>query len=248
ESESSLKRRKSLSSTPENESMLPEQFEEENSDPYFLHDFPDDYAHLSERAKKTLKNTNHHSQSFYSKSNPFLITLSKRIKSTPFSIDIRTFSSSNDLIVTKDKTVLFLVSFHPLSQKDSTFNCLAELIEDLYIMSNHHSNLKNKNKISGRISGIGFRGDMKKAKQLVRDVLVSFISLFLTVFLFIRNIFHPKNLKSSQLALEMALQKKLPEHNKFISYHIQNFSHDAHENNRKSLDEFKGIYSFEFDY
>ncbi|KNZ61839.1 hypothetical protein VP01_13501g1, partial [Puccinia sorghi] len=140
--------------------ILPEEFEEEDLDPYFLDDHPDNYTHLSERAKKTLKNTNHHSQLFYLKSNPFLITLSKMIKSTPFSIDICTFSHSNDSILTKDgsrKTVLVLVSFHPLSQKDSTFDCLDKLIEDLYIMSNHRSTLKNKNKISGRMSGIGFQ-------------------------------------------------------------------------------------------
>ncbi|KNZ44767.1 hypothetical protein VP01_8850g1, partial [Puccinia sorghi] len=161
--------------------------------------------------EKTLKKINNHSQLFYSKSNPFLITLSKRIKSTPLSIDIITFSRSNDLIVTKDgirKTVLFLLSFHPLYHNNSTFNRLAELIEDLYL------------------------------KHLVRDVVILFISLFLTIFLFIRKICHPKNHKYSQLALEMTLQKKLPENNKFISDCIGHFSHDAHEKNRKYFEKF----------
>ncbi|KNZ56928.1 hypothetical protein VP01_2285g2 [Puccinia sorghi] len=116
------------------------------------------------------------------------------------------------------KTVLFLVSFHPLSQKDSTFNRLAELIEELYIISNHHSNLKNKNKISGRMSGIGLR-----AKQLVRDVLVLFIAIFLTISSSSGTYAIPKKLKSSQLSLEMTLQKKLPEHTKFVSDCIWHF-------------------------
>ncbi|KNZ51273.1 hypothetical protein VP01_4012g1 [Puccinia sorghi] len=158
ESESSLEQRKSLSSTPENKSMLPEEFEGDDSDLYVLDDFPGNYAHLSEQAKNTLNNTNHHSQSFYSKSNPFLITLSNRIKSTSFSIDIHTFSCSNDLIVTKDgsgKTVLFLVSFHPLSQNVSTFNCLAE----------------TKTRYLEECPELDFEVDMKREKQLVRDFL-----------------------------------------------------------------------------
>ncbi|KNZ52231.1 hypothetical protein VP01_3641g3 [Puccinia sorghi] len=175
--------------------MFPEEFEEDNIDPYFLDDFPDNYAHLSEQAKKTLKNTNNHFQLFYFKYNPLLITFSKRIKSTPFSIYIFTFYCTNDLIVTKD---------------DSGKNII--IFKDLYIMSNlmyHHcSNLKNKNKISGRMSGIGFQGGYEKGKT-AGERCSCFISCSLSenIPLHQEHIPSKKNLKSSQIELDTTLQK-----------------------------------------
>ncbi|KNZ56147.1 hypothetical protein VP01_2485g4 [Puccinia sorghi] len=94
------------------------------------------------------KNTQEHQSSL-----PIIL-----FQSTPFSIYIRTFSRSYDLIVTKDgsgKTVLFLVSFHPLSQKDSTCNRLS----------------KTKTRYLEEFLELDFEVDMKRAKQLVRDVL-----------------------------------------------------------------------------
>ncbi|KNZ63877.1 hypothetical protein VP01_1089g6 [Puccinia sorghi] len=48
---------------------------------------------------------------------------------------------------------------------DSTLNCLAELIEDLYLISNHCANLNNKKKISGRMSSIEFQGGYERQKR-----------------------------------------------------------------------------------
>ncbi|KAA1064693.1 hypothetical protein PGT21_012029 [Puccinia graminis f. sp. tritici] len=82
-------------------------------------------------------------------------------------------------------------------------------------MSNHWSNLKNKNKISGRISGIGFRGGYEKGKSAVR-----------------------KDLKPSQLKLETNLQNKLPRHNQFIADRFCHFSEEAVAKNKQAMKEF----------
>ncbi|OAV85223.1 hypothetical protein PTTG_30686, partial [Puccinia triticina 1-1 BBBD Race 1] len=99
---------------------------------------------LSERARKTLKNSAYHSKSFYPGSVPLVLKMTKRIKKTSYSIDIQTFTRSCDLIVTNSgsgKKILFLVSFTPCDPSDPVFNQLAELIEDAAIMANHHYNL-----------------------------------------------------------------------------------------------------------
>jgi hypothetical protein len=93
--------------------------------------------------------------------------MSKRPKKIPYSIDTRTFKRTKELIVTNGgtgKKVLFLVSFHPFDQTDSTLNHLTKMIEDLYIMASHRGNLSNKDKLSGRMSGIGFRGGYEGEK------------------------------------------------------------------------------------
>ncbi|POW13423.1 hypothetical protein PSHT_07707 [Puccinia striiformis] len=44
-------------------------------------------------------------------------------------------------------------------------------------MSNHRSNLQNKNKLSGRMSGIGFRGGYEKGKSAGKHPLQAFIEV-----------------------------------------------------------------------
>ncbi|POV98761.1 hypothetical protein PSTT_14209, partial [Puccinia striiformis] len=74
-------------------------------------------------------------------------------------------AASKNLIVTADgsaKKVLFLVQFHPLDPTNTTFT---KLIEDLYIMASHRSNLRNKHKISGQMLGIGFRDGYERGES-----------------------------------------------------------------------------------
>ncbi|KNZ47479.1 hypothetical protein VP01_636g3 [Puccinia sorghi] len=65
----------------------------------------------------------------------------KKPKKQPYSIELQTFFHSGNVI-----------------DEDPPCINLVELIEYLYAMSPHQSNLKNKNKISGRMAGIGLRG------------------------------------------------------------------------------------------
>ena len=121
---------------------------------------------LSERSRKTIMQTSNISKSFFSTETPFLLRLNKKPKKEPYSTELQTFSRSKSVIVTGNsgKNILFLVTFHPLKDKDPPCNNLVHLIEDLYVMSCHRSNLKNKNKLSGRMSGIGFRGGYEEGK------------------------------------------------------------------------------------
>ncbi|KAI7956958.1 hypothetical protein MJO28_004053 [Puccinia striiformis f. sp. tritici] len=124
---------------------------------------------LSERARKTIKNTALHSKSFFPGCKPQLLTMTKNLKKQSFSIDSHTFSTSRDLIITNTgsgKKVLCLVSFHPSENRDSTYDQLAQLIEDSHLLASHCSNLKNKDKISDRMAGIGFRGGYEKGKTV----------------------------------------------------------------------------------
>ncbi|PLW31524.1 hypothetical protein PCASD_20626 [Puccinia coronata f. sp. avenae] len=86
-------------------------------------------------------------------------------------------------------------------------------------MASHRSNLTNKDKISGRISGIGFCGGYEKGKTAGTYAI-------------------QRNLKPAQVALDRCLQTKLPDLNKFISDCIRHFSHEASKTNAKALKEF----------
>ncbi|KAA1113092.1 Ubiquitin carboxyl-terminal hydrolase 7 [Puccinia graminis f. sp. tritici] len=209
-------------SDEENDTMSDKETEIDENDPYVL-DLPQDScATLSERARKTLKQTLFLSKSYFTSSKPFLLRMSQKKKNITFSIELQTFASSKTVIVTAGgcaKKVLFLVQFHPHDSSDPTFNHLSELIEDLYIMSNHRSNLKNKNKISGRMSGIGFRGGYEKGKSAGSYAV-------------------RKDLKPSQLELETNLQNKLPRHNQFIADRFRHFSEEAVAKNKQAMKEF----------
>ncbi|KNF00870.1 hypothetical protein PSTG_06006 [Puccinia striiformis f. sp. tritici PST-78] len=154
---------------------------------------------LSERARKTIKNTALHSKSFFPGCKPQLLTMTKNLKKQSFSIDSHTFSTSRDLIITNTgsgKKVLCLVSFHPSENRDSTYDQLAQLIEDSHLLASHCSNLKNKDKISDRMAGIGFRGGYEKGKTVGTYAV-------------------HKTLNPSQLELDQSLQEKLPDHNRW---------------------------------
>ncbi|KAI7949491.1 hypothetical protein MJO28_008312 [Puccinia striiformis f. sp. tritici] len=178
---------------------------------------------LSERAQKTIKNTALHSKSFFPGCKPQLLTMTKNLKKQSFSIDSRTFSTSWDLIITNTgsgKKVLCLVLFHPIENRDSTYDQLAQLIEDLHLLASHRSNLKNKDKISGRMAGIGFR--CGTTQKYLRST---------------------QTLNPSQLELDQSIQEKLLDHNRFIVDQIRCFSPEAYEGNKKALEDF-GITSW----
>ncbi|WAQ83003.1 hypothetical protein PtA15_3A369 [Puccinia triticina] len=86
-------------------------------------------------------------------------------------------------------------------------------------MASHWSNLRNSKKISGRMSGIGFRGGYEKGKTAGTYAV-------------------RKNLKPSQLRLEARLRQKLRSHNEFISHWFRHFSKAAHAQNTEALKEF----------
>ncbi|KAA1076817.1 Ubiquitin carboxyl-terminal hydrolase 7 [Puccinia graminis f. sp. tritici] len=176
---------------------------------------------LSERAKKTLKQTSSLAQSYFSSVSPLLLRMQKCSKKIPFSIELQTFSRSNNIIVISDsgKKVLCLIQFHPLAGADSVCDQLSRLIEDLHVMASHQSNLRNKKNLSGRISGIGFRGGYEKGKSAGTYAL-------------------RKDLKPSQIELDRILQEKLPSHNRFISHRFRHFSQAAYDSNSKALEEF----------
>jgi hypothetical protein len=238
---------KEVPNISESESESKDKYVEDNSNTFSLDLSDQEVSRLSERARKSLKSSIFHSKSFYANNElPFTITLPKTIKQNPYTIKLRTFSRSKELIVTNNgsgKKVLFLVSFHPLRDAaDPTVNGLSELIEDLYIMASHRSNLTNKDKISGRISGIGFRRGYEKGKTAGEC-----IHNFWNQFVFPVSNQNPpvsgtyaiqKNLKPAQVALDRCLQTKLPDHNKFISDCIRHFSHEASKTNAKALKEF----------
>jgi hypothetical protein len=90
-----------------------------------------------------------------------------------FCIELQTYAHSKNIVVcegSKNK-VLFLIQFHPLEDSNPTLNQLSELIEDLYVMASHRHNLKNQNKLSGRMSGIGFRGAYEDGKTAGKEVI-----------------------------------------------------------------------------
>jgi hypothetical protein len=121
---------------------------------------------LSERAHKTLDQTSALSQNYFTSASPFLLRMSKKQKKSTYCIELQTFARSKNLVVcegSKNK-VLFLIQFHPLEESTPTLRKLSELVEDLYVMASHRHDLKNKNKISGRMSGIGFRGAYEDGK------------------------------------------------------------------------------------
>jgi hypothetical protein len=124
---------------------------------------------LSERAKKYLKQTSQLAQSYFCLTVPFLLRITKHPKKVPFLIEHQTFARSNSLMVTSDsgKKIICLIQFHPLDGADSVYNQLSQLIEELHIMASHRHNLKNKKKLLGRMSGIGFRGGFEKGKSAV---------------------------------------------------------------------------------
>ncbi|KNZ58484.1 hypothetical protein VP01_1921g2, partial [Puccinia sorghi] len=78
----------------------------------------------------------------------------------------QTFFCSRNGILTGNsgKNIMLLVTFHPLKDGDPPCSNLVGLIEYLCVMSHHWSNLKNKNKLSGRMSGIGIHGGYEKGK------------------------------------------------------------------------------------
>jgi hypothetical protein len=125
---------------------------------------------LSERATNTLKHISKLSQLYYQSQShvlPYLLRLSKKPKNPSFSIDLKTSAHSKNLIVTNQsaKNVLLLVQLHPLKNLDSTSTGISELIEDLHFMANNQSNLRNTEKLSGRMSGIGWRGGYEDGKS-----------------------------------------------------------------------------------
>ncbi|KAH9444158.1 hypothetical protein Pst134EB_026539 [Puccinia striiformis f. sp. tritici] len=199
---------------------------------------------LSERARKTIKNTALHSKSFFPGCKPQLLTMTKNLKKQSFSIDSRTFSTSRDLIITNTgsgKKVLFLVSFHPIENRDSTYDQLAQLIEDLHLLASHRSNLKNKDKISGRMAGIGFRGGYEKGKTVGKPADANPpLNPFSLLFWFATSGTYAvrKTLNPSQLELDQSLQEKLSDHNWFIVDRIRRFSPEAYEGNKKVLEDF----------
>ncbi|POW00896.1 hypothetical protein PSTT_12836 [Puccinia striiformis] len=161
-------------------------------DPYLIDFSSARYAQISERARKTLQQTSLLSKLYHKSSPPFLLRMSKKPKINTFSVELQTFARSNSLIITE---------------------------EDLYIMSNHQSNLRNKNKLSGQMSGIGFRGGYEKGKSAGTYAI-------------------RKNLKASQRKINNGLQKRSPLHNQFISNRLRDFSEATLEENEAALKEF----------
>ena len=195
---------------------------------------------LSERSKKTLKQMSNLSKYYYLNQAPFLLRLSKKPKKNTFSIELQTFSASKNVIVTDNsgQNILFLVNFHPLKEEGPPCSNLVELIEDLYIMSRHRSNLKNKNKITGRMSGIGFRGGYEEGKTAGKCSYFFLTdkhsnSLFPSGTYAVRT-----NMPAARLALEEKLQQNLPSHNKFVAQRFRHFSQAAYDQNRKALQRF----------
>ncbi|WAQ92095.1 hypothetical protein PtA15_15A491, partial [Puccinia triticina] len=117
------------------------------------------------------------------------------------------------------KKILFLVSYTPPDLSNPIYNRLCELIEDLAVMGNHCSNLKNKEKLSGRMSGVGFQGGYEDGKTA---------GTYAT----------QKNLPPAQQALDDIFQQKLASHNELVKECIRHFSPDAHEQKRKALEDF----------
>ncbi|POV94865.1 hypothetical protein PSHT_15981 [Puccinia striiformis] len=208
--------------SPKEEGEISEDETEIDSSEAFPLDFSDEMCNRqSERARKTLKQTSLLSKSYCISSKPFLLRMSKKQKKTTFSIESQTFARSQNIIVTSNSTkkILFLLRFTPHDTSNPTFNVLAEIIEDLYIMSTHRSNLTNKKKLSGRMSGIGFRGGYEKGKSAGTYAI-------------------RKNLKASRAELDKCLQSKLPNHNRFISNRFRDFSQAAFKANAEALKEF----------
>ncbi|KAH9449990.1 hypothetical protein Pst134EA_026703 [Puccinia striiformis f. sp. tritici] len=120
-------------------------------DPYLIDFSSARYAQISERARKTLQQTSLLSKLYHKSSPPFLLRMSKKPKINTFSVELQTFARLNSLIITEGSTkkIILLARFHPHDPTDHLFEGFTELIEDLYIMSNHRSNLQNKNKLTG---------------------------------------------------------------------------------------------------
>ncbi|KNZ49498.1 hypothetical protein VP01_4976g2, partial [Puccinia sorghi] len=100
---------------------------------------------------------------------------------------------------------------------------LVELIEDFYAMSLHWSNLKNKNKLSGRMSGIGFCGGYE---QYVNSSFPSGTYAVCT------------NLSAAHVALDKKLQQNLLCHNQFFAQRFRYFSQAVYNQNRGALQRF----------
>ncbi|POW01826.1 hypothetical protein PSTT_12218 [Puccinia striiformis] len=115
------------------------EIDELDLDPYLIDSSSARYAQISERARKTLQQTSLLSKLYHKSSPPFLLRMSKKPKINTFSVELQTFARLNSLIITEGSTkkIILLACFHPHDPTDHLFKGFTELIEDLYIMSNH---------------------------------------------------------------------------------------------------------------
>ncbi|KNZ45705.1 hypothetical protein VP01_788g4, partial [Puccinia sorghi] len=141
---------------------------------------------------------------------PFLLQLNKKSTKQPYSIELQTFFHSRNVIVTGNsvKNILFPVNLNPL-------NLLV-------------SNLKNKNKLSGRMSGIGFCGGYEQGKTSGKYNFESIYSDQYANSSFPSGTYAVRtNFSSAQVSLDKKLQQKFPCHNQFVSQCGSFCPHDA---------------------
>ncbi|POV97243.1 hypothetical protein PSHT_14670 [Puccinia striiformis] len=135
-----------------------------------------------------------------------------------------------------------MVQGHPLAADghvtDPVVAELAEIIQDLYLMSIHHPHLNNQWTLNGKMSCIGFRGASEGGKTAGKSS-VDLQCPSSTEYDCFPGVYAWKsNITEAEIEHDEELWSKLPAHIKLLCKRLRHFSKEAYGENKQILQEF----------